>query len=141
MKLKIFNKESAGSGRIQSTVRSINVNRKNGRVVISAALRQSLDIKGGDRLMFAKDEESKNDWYLCITHDEAGYSIYEKPGGKNGRYATHSLYATCKMAAAELLDAIKADRAASLLVAAKPTQIDGTDWYQIITTKPLRITK
>ena len=140
MRLQIFNKESAGSGRLQSDVRSINVNRRNGGFVLSAALCSQLGVKKGDHVMFAKDEESKDGWYMCVTASELGYGIYEKSTCK-GRYITRSRYATCKLFAASILDAIKAKRAASLLVAAKPVEVDGVEWYQIITSKPLRITQ
>ena len=139
MKLSIFNKERNGSGRVTSNVRSVNVNRKNGGFVFSLALSESIGMKKGEYVMFAKDEDSKSDWYMCVTQSDLGYAIFQKSGGK-AEIRTRSLYATSKFAAQGILDDVKAKRAASFLVAMKPVEMDGLKWYRIITDRPLRIT-
>lgn len=136
MKLLIFDKNSSKSEVFRQGMRSISMNRKNSMISFSKAVQQELQIKDGKLVMFAQDEDSKDDWYICVTDDNDGIPVHSK---KNGGYGSGYL-STCifnKMLSNKLLDVVKADKSATFLISAKPVTQDGKDWYKIVMAKPL----
>ena len=119
----------------------MSLNRRNAKVVFSRLASQALGLTTQQSLIFAKDEDTKNDWYLSIlssSETAAGLAIRNHKGsGYHEGNTPHCI--TCRALVTELLDSLKAKKGASLLLAQTPKEIDGKKWYQIMTAKPLRI--
>lgn len=116
-----------------STERRIHISRDNYRFYLNAQLLQDLRLTDGKRIIIAKDEDSRNDWYFTITSD-SGAKIRICYRNKNGDPVSAVFY--CKAAANEILNSVNAMNAATFIVAAKPTMMDGRTWYRIMTAIP-----
>lgn len=135
MKLLIFDKNQSRSG-IHSWIRSISVNRNTSIIMFSKAICQDQQIKEGRYVMLAQDEDSKDDWYICITDDSSGIPVRIKKKGGFGTKCT-SPYIFNKLLSNKLLDVVRANKSATLLIGAKPVMLDCKEWYKIVTAKPL----
>lgn len=117
-----------------STERRIHIRRDNYRFYLNAQLLQDLGLKGDERIIIAKDEDSRNDWYFAITTED-GAKIRICHINKNGDPVSAVFY--CKAAANEILNSVNAMNAATFIVAAKATMMpDGRTWYRIMTAIP-----
>lgn len=136
MKLKIYDWKRPMVTPPKSKIQTIGLNR-HGRFVFSNAAVCMFDLKEGVYTAFAKDEDSKSDWYITFEADA-------RTGSKirfahNGRENGGSMITNNKEAANALLDCVKADKGASFLISKSPKLIDGQTWYKILTAKPIRI--
>lgn len=120
-----------------STERILCINRGAYRFFFNARLTRELGLRGGERILIAKDEDSRADWYLSITDNQGARLRITRRDG-SGEPASAVFYN--KAAANEILNAVKAINSVSLFVAAKPTRMpDGSEWYRIMTAVPKRI--
>lgn len=137
MNLEIFDKSwlppTAARG-----YRSISVNRRNARVTLSAILVQEMDIKPEMSLFLARDTEAKCEWYIRFDNSADGLCVRSHKGGGYAKGVV-SLGITSRGITTKLLESCKAERGLSLLVAKTPTKINGQEWFQLITSKPLRV--
>lgn len=136
MKLREYAKKKPSVRAKASEVRMIAANRKGGFFCINVRLLQDLGLTHGDRLLIARDEDSRNDWYATFGGEDL-------PGGtklrKIGRdEKTTSLRAQSKAAVNDILDSVNAEQSASFMVALKPKMQDGKAWYRIMTANPVR---
>lgn len=122
MKLQIIKRAHGGGNFPQSQERLVNANRKGGYFSFNSKCIRELGLTNETRILIAKDEESRNDWYVAFG---------EKLDGMK-------LRAQYKTAAIEILDSVKAEKSATFLLAAKPTEQDGIEWYRIMTATPIR---
>ncbi len=138
MKLEIFDKTTAPTA-VSRGYRAISINRRNARVTLSAILVDEMKLKPQMSLYLARNTDSKQpDWYIRFDSTDNGLPI--KPHKASGTAKGHvSLGITSRGISTRMLESLKAQRGASLLVAAAPTKIDGQEWYQLICSKPLRI--
>lgn len=136
MNLEIFDKSRTAP--TTRGYRSISVNRSNARVTLSALLVHEMGIKPEMNLFFARNTEAKCEWYIRFDNSGDGLSIRAHRGGGYCK-GIASLGVTSRGITAKLLDSCKAERSLSLLVAKTPTTINGQDWFQLITAKPIRI--
>lgn len=134
MNLEIFDKTTAPTAVIRG-YRAINLNRSNARLTLSAILVDEMGIKPDMSAYIARNKDAKCEWYIRFDNTDKGLKIRIHKGSKG--YA--SLGITTRVLTVMMLESLKAQRGASLLVAAKPTNINGQEWYQLITSKPLRI--
>lgn len=72
MKLVVYNKMNALPLGQKSKERTIRFNQSNGVIYISRFLAKEMELKDGDKIIFANDEESKKDWFISKTNDEYG---------------------------------------------------------------------
>lgn len=138
MKLEIFDHSQGRYGtRIQ--YRAISVNRRNAKITFSRQATEEMGLTTEYSATFAKDGDSKNDWYVSFRKDDpTGIQVREQHGGGNAKnYITLGL--NCRTLAAAICDSVKAKSGCSFLIAQKPVLIGGVNWFQIITAKPLRI--
>lgn len=68
MKLKLFNTETICSYSKREEIRRIRFNSR-GLIYISGGVAELINLKKGDRLSLAQDEERPNDWYLFKSHN------------------------------------------------------------------------
>lgn len=138
MKLEIFDHTQ---GRTSTTVqyRALSVNRRNAKISFSRQATEELGLTTEYAATFAKDGDSKNDWYVSFRKDDpTGLHIRAHNGSGNAKgYSTLGI--TCRSLSAAILDSLKAKSGATLLIAQKPVLINGVNWFQVITAKPLRI--
>lgn len=136
MKLKIYDWKRPAVKPPKSKFQTVGLNR-HGRFCFSHAAQEVLGFEDGQYVAFAKDEDSRNDWYVTFEADcNTGSKIRL---AKNSRNKKGSLITNNKEAANAILDTVKAEKGASLLIARVPTPINGKNWYKILTAKPMRI--
>lgn len=112
----------------------VNINHC-GTIGINTFLQHTLRLEPGNRLLIARDTESRNDWYLSFSEESGeGYKI------KYLRVRRPSVGMTTnyqKKMVKDLLASVKAQRSASFYVATgNPTIHDGKTWYRILTSNP-----
>lgn len=134
MKLQIYDKTTCVNvERETPQVRSVNIN-KNGSFRFTKFFCEEMGMDETKHILFACDEDSKNrEWYLSISHLDTAYKVYKK----NADSKTPSFYVAAKTVANKILNDVKAANSASILIAIKPTVIDGAEWYKMVTSKPL----
>lgn len=128
MKLIIYNIENSKTDR--SGERLCRVNRKTGVITFSSEMVKCLELKAGDRILVANDQEDKKGWYICKTDNEAGFIVT----GKDKTLLIRNTFV-----AGLLLSSVKIEKSASFLVAKEPVQNEGENYYQLMTTKPINI--
>lgn len=128
MKLIIYNVENSKTDR--SGERLCRVNRKTGVITFSSEMVKCLELKAGDRILVANDQEDKKGWYICKTDNEAGFIVT----GKDKTLLIRNTFV-----AGLLLSSVKIEKSASFLVAKEPVQNEGENYYQLMTTKPINI--
>ena len=139
MKLEIFDSSNCRQTGSRVGYRSLNINRKNKAISFSQVAIKELGLSTGSRLSVAHDCDSRNDWYIRV--DQGNTEGMQLRTKRNSGYCKEisTLYVCSSVISSRLLDSLNAKKGASLLIAAKPVVIDGTQWYQLITSKPLRI--
>lgn len=128
MKLIIYNIENSKANRPGE--RLCRVNRGTGVFTFSGELVKCMELKTGDRVIVANDQEDKKGWYICKTNSEDGFVVTGKD---------KALLIRNSFVAGLLLGSIKVEKSASFLVAKEPVVIEGEKYYQLITTKPINI--
>lgn len=128
MKLIIYNIENSKVDR--SGERLCRVNRKTGVISFSGELVKCLELKAGDRVQLANDEENKKNWFICKTDSEAGFIVTGKD---------KTLLIRNSFVAGLLLNSLKIEKSASFLVAKEPEKVEGSEYYQLVTTKPINV--
>lgn len=113
----------------------LNVNMRTGKFYLNDLIRQDLDLKNGQEVIVASDEE-KGTWYICF---EAGLNGVKLHNQTNSKGKSPRLCFGSSKPAHILLDKVKATIAATFLVAKTPTMIEGHKWYRIITSTPVRV--
>lgn len=139
MNLQIFDnytsrKHSTG----RPSIRSIAFYLSNGSVTFSSKTCEELHITEETKVLFAKDTESRKDWYFAVSSElENGIQIRQK---KNGGVCKNkpSLSCSCRVVVESILKDYKGTKNGLFMVSAKGKEIDGLKWYQII-NNPLRI--
>lgn len=139
MKLIIYDKSNSETSNVRVGVRSISVTRIPGSFSFSQTAQRDLEIKDGQGIILAQDDESKNDWYLCFADSDSSFTIRKRRNGGYAKGFAPTLYFSNKFTANKLLDTVKATKAATLLISTKPTIIGDKEWYKIVISKPLRI--
>ncbi len=140
MKLKKFNTEN--TPRVHRHDPTIRFVRKTGLISISTEAGRILGMDSGDvRLEFLQNEEIPRDWYISVTHDQAGFQFRSK----GGPYLLNSV-SICR----NILDSLKTDRpglasdeieitkGATFRVSTTPVIQGEKKLYYIITGKPLK---
>lgn len=86
--------------------------------------------------------DTAGDWFISKTDSPDGLSLRLKKNGgwaKNDKASSFTLYFCNRFIAQHILATVKAKKAATLLVSAKPVQAEGLEWFKVVTAKPLRI--
>ncbi len=93
-------------------------------------------LKPGVCIVVAKDEDSRNDWYLTFGENlEIGTKLRLLHRGRR----INSMRTQNKEAVNDILNSVKAEQSATFLISKSPKLIDGKTWYKILTAKPIRI--
>ena len=93
------------------------------------------DLKTSYRIVVAKDEDSRNDWYLTFGENlEIGTKLRLTYRKRSNNMRTQN-----KEAVNAILNSVKAEQSATFLISKSPKLIDGKTWYKILTAKPIRI--
>lgn len=111
---------------------AISVNRQEGAFYLSLGLTLGLGITEESRALLAIDENGK--WYVSFDGGDYGFRVRCHKLRKNPCYKF-----SCKMMAVRLCDETKdVFVSAKFLVSCHPTKVDGIEYHQIITKRPLR---
>lgn len=137
MKLTTYERKKPSVQAKASETRLLSANRKGGYFSINVRLMEDLGMKGTERVLIAKDDESRNDWYITIGEDLDNGSKVRPMGHDKER--PFSMRFQNKAAVEDILDSVKADASASFIVATKATRMpDGSTWYRVLTAIPKR---
>ena len=136
MKLKIYERRKSEVHAQPSLVQMINVNRKGGYFSLNVKAVELFGLKPGVCIVVAKDEDSRNDWYLTFGENlEIGTKLRLLHRGRR----INSMRTRNKEAVNDILNSVKAEQSATFLISKLPKLIDGKTWYKILTAKPIRI--
>ncbi|MCM1225112.1 MAG: hypothetical protein NC548_62745, partial [Lachnospiraceae bacterium] len=119
--------------------RTMSANRKGGFCSFNSKAIRDFDLRPGNRVIIAKDTDSKNDWYIAFVEpeNEAGTKLRIGLGHKTSKI--YSMRTQNRAASGAILDSVKATYSATFIIAATPTQMpDGTIWYRVLTANPIR---
>ena len=138
MKLEIFDHSKGRYGsRVQH--RAVSVNRRNAKISFSRQATEELGLSTEYAATFAKDSDSKNDWYITFveSENETGTKLRIGQGRKTSKI--YSMRTQNRAASGAILDSVKATYSATFIIAATPTEMpDGTIWYRVLTANPIR---
>lgn len=136
MKLKIYERRKSEVHARPSLVQMINANRKGGYFSLNVKAVELFGLKPGVCIVVAKDEDSRNDWYLTFGEN---LEIGTKLRLLHRRRRINSMRTQNKEAVNDILNSVKAEQSATFLISKSPKLIDGQTWYKILTAKPIRI--
>lgn len=136
MKLTAYERKKPCVKAKASETRLLSANRKGGYFSINVRLMEDLGMNGTERVLIAKDDESKNDWYISVGDIANGSKV--RPMG-SGKDKPISMRFQNKAAVEDILNSVKAEASASFIVATRATRMpDGSVWYRILTAIPKR---
>lgn len=138
MKLQIFSPANHRGGS-RTQYRAISINRRNAKISFTRQATEELALTTENSIAFAKDSDSKGDWYISLTTETQEALPLRAHNGSGNAKGYSTLGITSRGLSSILLDELKAKSGATILIAQKPTVIDGQEWYQLIMAKPLRI--
>lgn len=136
MKLKIYERQKSQVHARPSLVQMINANRKGGYFSLNVKAVELFGLTPGCCIVVAKDEDSRNDWYLTFGKNlEIGTKLrFIHHGRKISSMRTQN-----KEAVNDILNSVKAEQSATFLISKSPKLVDGKTWYKILTAKPIKI--
>lgn len=135
MKLQIVKARQRGGIYSDVPDRLVYVNRRCRTFAFNTGCIRTFGLKHGMRVLLAKDTESHNDWYVAFDIPKIPESRILHLNGRPGS----GLKIQHLTASEEILDSVKAERAATFIVGAKTIERDGIRWYRIMTATPVRI--
>ena len=127
MKLTVYNKSNSHSALTYKGKRVITVCR-DGSMYLSRILSNDLSLHAGNRLCIAHDEDRPKDWYMFVSDDENGFTIWNDP--RCARFSNSFI-------AGMILDVAKMEKCAGFMVARDPVRVDGKLCYRIILDNPI----
>jgi hypothetical protein len=130
MKLKVYNSEN--SHHFVMGKPTIRIARKAGLISFSKGAIELLKLTDTDRLVVCNDEDSPRDWFLHKTDEPSAFAIRIK--GKATVFQFNSA-----ILVQNILDSLKIELGASFKLAKTPVQMDGKEYWPIITANPLGI--
>lgn len=138
MKLQIFDRSNAHVAPNRADYRAISLNRRNAKMTFTKRAATELNVGDYQSLIVARDTDSKNNaWYMRLTKTDEGIPVRLKNG--TGYCKSVQSYICCsRVVTGKLLDSLNAESGATLLIAQNPITIEGEEWYELITSKPIR---
>lgn len=139
MKLKTFKTENPRNWNIKTDTRTMSANRKGGFFSFNSKAIRDFDLRPGNRVVVAKDTDSRNDWYVRFVEagDETGTKM--RVGREHKGDKVYSMRTQNRAASDAILDSVKVTYSATFIIATTPTKMpDGTTWYRILTANPIR---
>ena len=127
MKLTVYDKSNSHPALTYKGKRIITVCR-DGSMYLSRILSRELSLHAGNRLCIARDEDRPKDWYMFVSDDENGFTIWNDP--RCARFSNSFI-------AGMILDAAKVEKSAGFMVAKEPVNVDGRLCYRIILDNPI----
>lgn len=101
---------------------------KRGYCTLTSTGLKLLGLQAGDRIVVANEEGTKN-WYIRKVADEVGFelkSISNSIGFKNSAFNE------------KITGKLKLDGTVGFLICREPVTIDGEEYYQLITSRPIK---
>lgn len=138
MKLKTFETENPRNWNIKTDTRTMSANRKGGFFSFNTKTIQDFNLKLGDRVVVAQDEDSRNDWYVRFVEagNETGSKLRVNRENKGKRI--YGMRTNNLAASTAILDSVRATYSATFIIATTPTKMaDGTIWYRVLTANPI----
>ena len=128
MELIIYNIDNCVTSRMGDATFRVT---KRGDFPFTTPAIKLLGLKSGDRLEVANEKGTKN-WYIRKTDEEIGFLVC--------RISTN-LGIRNKELGKVMMRNLKIETSASFLIAKNTVNINGEDYYQLITSRPIIITK
>ena len=132
MKLQVFDKNNSTSKAGRPKYKTISFYKRDRTFSLSSLVVSDLDISLDHKVLIAKDEDSKNQYYISFSKEHNnGFKLRQKKsGGYNKEHIT--VICSCRDVVDCILNDFKAEKSATFLLSEKPKQIDGLYWYAII---------
>lgn len=139
MKLKTYENENPRMWNPRFDAMTVSANRKQGYFAFNSKSIRDLGLAPGKRVLIARDEDSRNDWYVRIADETDETAAKLSYGGAKSLRQIYSLRAYNRAASGAICDSVKATYSVSFILAANPTKMpDGTVWHRILTANPIR---
>ena len=114
MKLQVFDKNNSTSKAGRPKYKTISFYKRDKTFSLSSLVVSDLDISLDHKVLIAKDEDSKNQYYISFSKEHI------------------TVICSCRDVVDCILNDFKAEKSATFLLSEKPKQIDGLFWYAII---------
>lgn len=109
-------------------MRTVHVDARNGVISISRCGCKMCKLEEGDKIILASDAESPKEWFFAKTNSETGFTL---------KRLKNVLKFNNKVVTKKMASSLKIDRTATFLISKTPQVIDGLEYYQLITSRPL----
>lgn len=132
MKLQVFDKSSSASKAGRPTYKTISFYKRDRTFSISSLAVLDLGVTLDHKVLIAKDEDSKNQWYISFSKEHNnGFKLRQKKSGGVCKDRM-TIICSCRDVVDCILKDFKAEKSATFLLGEKPKQIDGLSWFHII---------
>lgn len=129
MKLTIYNKENCVATLERECTLRVT---KRGECMFTASALRLIGLHAGDKINIANEEGTKN-WYIVKVDDESGFDI---------RRLSSTAYGFRNKVFSDLmLKSLKLEDSVSFLICKQPVTIEGFYYFQLITTRPIIVTR
>jgi hypothetical protein len=133
MKLKTF--DLSNTKTIVTKEPVIRISKSAGLISLNASAAAAIGLAAGDRIVFVQDEDSPRDWYIKKSTDDNAFPVRDDEGRKdlNSSHIAHRIINSAQKASD------KEWQAAGFKLQANPVEMDGENYYLIITANPMNI--
>ena len=133
MKLREFNMDNAKE--VVPTDACLRVSRSAGLITFNRTAAEMLGLHEGGKIVFFQDENSPFDWFIKKSDSRNAFAM------RFGKSKT-SMDLNASRIAMRIIDSVQGRnqwKAVSFLIKTKPVEMDGENYYLIITAKPIKI--
>ncbi|MDR2913457.1 MAG: hypothetical protein LBV74_01245 [Tannerella sp.] len=133
MKLKTF--DLSNSKTVVLKEPTIRISRSAGLISFNKSVTELLAINNGQKIVFVQDEESPRDWFIKKATEPNAFLVRVVDDGRSDLNSTcivHRIFESIE-------DGRKKYNAASFRIQPKPVEIDGEEYYLIITSNPMNV--
>ncbi|HBL74273.1 MAG: hypothetical protein A2W90_18135 [Bacteroidetes bacterium GWF2_42_66] len=132
MNLKEYN--AANSQVIRHGAVSIRVNAKTGVISLSSATVKILGLEAGNGIAIINDEDSPKDWYIHVSASPDAFKLRTFKG--KSKYGF--LFCNSTVVVRKMLESVGITHySAAFTISQTPVEIQGLQYWLIITSKPL----
>lgn len=125
MKLTIYNNENCIVEKLANCLFRVS---KRGFCTITSPGLQLMGLQAGDHLVVANEDGTKN-WYIRKVDDDTGFELKNISNSIGFKNTAFNETITSKL---------KLDGTVGFLICRKPMTIDGEEYYQLITSRPVK---
>jgi len=133
MKLKTFDLSNSKTTISKEPI--IRISRSAGLISFSSSVRDRLELSDTTKIIFVQDEDNPRDWFVKKTNDENAFPVRITDTGRVDLNSTHIV----NRIFASIENGSKKYNAASFRLQTNPVELEGENYYLIITANPMNV--